>query len=122
MLLAASGSTAAAWRSASRSSCAGVSSVAATSCQAAQPSVQSDRCTCTVASRKCNQYESFCFILLVFVLSYFGCYILEACYFLMKDRNGVDMEEGRGGEEVGKTEAGETIISIYHMRRESIFN
>jgi hypothetical protein len=40
----------------------------------------------------------------------------------MKDRNGVDMEEGRGGEEVGKTEAGETIISIYHMRRESIFN
>lgn len=51
--LAASGSAAAAWRSAFRSSCAGVSSVTATCCRAAQPSARSDWCTCAVASRKC---------------------------------------------------------------------
>jgi len=51
--LAASGSVAAAWRSAFRSSCAGVSSVTATCCRVAQPSAPSDRCTCAVPSRKC---------------------------------------------------------------------
>jgi len=37
-------------------------------------------------------------------------------------RNGVDVEERGGGEELGETEVEETIIRIYHMRSESIFN
>ena len=44
------------------------------------------------------QYDSFCFIL-YFILSGFGCYLLDTCSFLIKDRNGVDPE----GEEIGRS-------------------
>jgi hypothetical protein len=38
-------------------------------------------------------------VLLHFIIFYFvrfGCYLLEACSFLMRDRKGLDLE-GRGG-------------------------
>ena len=52
----------------------------------------------------------------------FGCFLLEACSFLMKDRKGVDLEERGGGEELGRVEERETIIRKYCLRKESIFN
>ena len=40
----------------------------------------------------------------------------------MRDRKGVDPDR-RGGEEVlGGVKGGETVIRIYRMRKESIFN
>ena len=42
------------------------------------------------------QYDSFCFMLLYFILSCF--YLLEACSFLIRDSKGVDLE-GRGSRE-----------------------
>lgn len=37
----------------------------------------------------------------------FGCYIFEACSFLMRDRKGMDLEEKGGGEKLGEVERGE---------------
>ena len=59
---------------------------------------------------------------LIFYFVIFGCYLLEACSFLMRDRKGVDLEGRRGGEDLGRVEGEETIIRIYYMRKESIFN
>jgi hypothetical protein len=39
----------------------------------------------------------------------------------MRERKGVYLEGRGGGEELGGTEVGETIIGIYYMRK-SIFN
>lgn len=65
------------------------------------------------------------FDVMVFVLFYFvmfGSYILEACSFLMKGRKGVNLE-GRGvWEGLDRIEGGETIIKIYYMRKEIVFN
>lgn len=44
----------------------------------------------------------------------FGCYLLETCPFLMK-------QKGRGGEDLGGIGEEETIIRIYCLRKESIF-
>ena len=52
----------------------------------------------------------------------FGCYLLEACSFLMRDRKGVDLEGRRGGKELGGVVGGETIVMIYYMTKEYIFN
>ena len=52
----------------------------------------------------------------------FGCYLLEAHSFLVRDRKGTDPEGKDGGVELGWEEGGETISSIYCMRKESIFN
>lgn len=52
----------------------------------------------------------------------FGCYFLEACSFLTRDRKGVDWDGRGGGEGLGGVEGGETIIRIYYVRNESIFN
>lgn len=50
----------------------------------------------------------------------FSCYRLETYYFLM--RKGVG-PEGRGGrEELEGLEVMETVIKIYYMTTESIFN
>lgn len=52
----------------------------------------------------------------------FGFYFLQACSFLMGDRKGVD-PEGRGSaEELEGAEGGETVIRMYWMKKESIFN
>lgn len=48
-----------------------------------------------------------------------GCYLLEACSFIMRDITGVEPQENR--EEVGGIEGGETIISICSMRKEPVF-
>ena len=39
----------------------------------------------------------------------FGCYLFEACSFLIRDRKGVDPQEGQDGELLGGTKGGETI-------------
>jgi hypothetical protein len=38
----------------------------------------------------------------------------------MRDKRGVDMEGGVAGK-LGAIEAGDTVIRIYYMRKESIF-
>jgi len=48
----------------------------------------------------------------------FGYYL----FFLMRDRKGVDPERRGGGEDLGGVKGGETVIRIYRMRKESIFN
>jgi hypothetical protein len=37
--------------------------------------------------------------------------------FLVRDRNGVDLDERRGREELGGVEGGETMVQIYYMRK-----
>jgi hypothetical protein len=51
----------------------------------------------------------------VFYFVIFGCYSLEACHFLMRERWWVCQQELRKIEEAG------TVIRIYCMRNESIF-
>ena len=52
----------------------------------------------------------------------FGCYLLEACCFLMRHRKGMDPEGKGGEEEVEGVEGEETVIRIYCMREEFVFN
>ena len=52
----------------------------------------------------------------------FGCYLLEACSFLMTDRKGVDPEKRRGGEELGGVQGRESIIRVYCIKKDSILN
>ena len=59
---------------------------------------------------------------------FFSCYILyyyyplEACSFLMRRKKGSGSGWEGSGEELGGVEGGETIIGIYCMKKESIFN
>lgn len=48
----------------------------------------------------------------------FGFYLLEACSFLMKDENGIYLDERGVGEQVGGLERRESIIiiKIYHKK------
>lgn len=62
------------------------------------------------------------FYLIIFYFVMFGCFLLEACYFLMRNKKGVDLERRGGGEELGGVETVETILRIYCVRKESIFN
>ena len=62
------------------------------------------------------------FIFLHFILLYLLVLFLEVCYFLMKDRKGVDLDGRGGGEELGGVEGGEIIIKIYYIRTKSIFS
>ena len=50
---------------------------------------------------------------LIFYFVIFGCYLLEACSFLMRHKKEMDLDGRGGGEEIGKVEGGETIIRIY---------
>jgi hypothetical protein len=43
----------------------------------------------------------------------FGCYLLEACCFLKRDRKRVDLEEWGSGKGLGELEGRKTIIMIY---------
>jgi hypothetical protein len=47
----------------------------------------------------------------------FGCYLLETCYFLVKDRKGLYLEGRKGGKVLRGVEGEETIIRIYCMKR-----
>ena len=58
----------------------------------------------------------------MFYFDMFGCYLLEACSFLMIDRKGVDPEKRRGGEELGGVQGRESIIRVYCIKKDSIFN
>lgn len=68
----------------------------------------------------------------VFVLSYSDvlAFILLYCIttpykhvcFLMRDREGMDLTGGRGGEELGTGKGGETVIRINYVRKMCIFN
>ena len=40
----------------------------------------------------------------------------------MRDRKESDQDGRRGGEELGGAEAGETVFSLFCMRKESMFN
>lgn len=64
-------------------------------------------------------------VLLHFVLFYFvmfGCYRLDARSFLMRDGKGTDLDGREVGEELRGVGGGETVIRIYCMRKEPIFN
>lgn len=65
-------------------------------------------------------YHRFLSISLYFVT--FGCYSFEACPFPMRDRQGVDLEVKRGEEELRRLEGEKSIIRLYYMRKECIFN
>lgn len=56
-----------------------------------------------------------CWLLYYLIIFYFvlcGCYLLDAYCFLMRDREGVDLD-GRGcGEALGGVERGEIVISM----------
>lgn len=53
--------------------------------------------------------QRFLFYLNIYYCVMFGCYLLEACSFLFRDRNRVDRDESRGGEDLGGLEGRETI-------------
>ena len=49
------------------------------------------------------------------MLIYFGvlcCYLLEACYYLLRDRNRMDPDRREGGAELGGVDRREIIIRI----------
>ena len=52
---------------------------------------------------------SYCFVL--------GYYLLEACYFLMRDRKGVDLDGRRSVEDLAEVDKGESVIRTYYMRK-----
>lgn len=60
--------------------------------------------------------------LIVFYYIMFGCYLIEACSFTMRDRKEADLGRRGSGEELGRVGGGETIIKIYCNRKEPIFN
>ena len=51
----------------------------------------------------------------------FGCYLLEACSFLIRDRKGVDPDRMGGGEELRGVKGGEAVIRIFCMRTKIYF-
>ena len=60
--------------------------------------------------------------LIMFYFVEFRCYLIEACSFLMRSRNGGDLEEQGGREDMRRVEGEKTIIKVYFMRKETIFN
>ena len=66
-----------------------------------------------------------CFLLyLIFYFVRFGCDLLEAWPFLNERLEGTGSRAEGGGEQLGggEGEGEETVIRIYYMRKESIFN
>lgn len=61
------------------------------------------------------------FYLIICYSAMFGCCLLETCPLLMKYRRSGPRGEG-GREAQGAGEGEETIIRIYCMRKESMFN
>jgi hypothetical protein len=47
----------------------------------------------------------------------FDCYLLEACSFPMRDRNGADLEWRGGGEELVRIKRGEPVIRIHCVKK-----
>jgi hypothetical protein len=61
------------------------------------------------------------FYLIIFYFVIFCCYLLKACYFLIRDKNG-SVSRGRGGRKDQEVEEEETVSRIYCMREGFIFN
>ena len=61
-------------------------------------------------------YDSFYFILFCYV-----CYLLEACSFIMRHTEGVDLEGRGGGEELGGVEGGK-LYSGYIVWEKNLFS
>ena len=47
----------------------------------------------------------------------FGCYLLEICFFLMRDGNGVNLKGKEGRKELGELEGKEAILRMYYMKK-----
>lgn len=63
--------------------------------------------------------------MMVFLFSWFilfGCHLLEACPFLMRDRNVVHLDGRGGGEVLGGVEGGKMLFTLYYTRKETMFN
>lgn len=69
-----------------------------------------------------HRCENFCLVLLYFVFALFDCFVLWACHFLKRDREEVDPGGVKRLGEVGELEGVETVVRIYCMREDSIFN
>ena len=63
----------------------------------------------------------FC-LFVFFFLVLFNCCLLEVCSFLMGDSRGVNKIDGRWDGRRGRLEVTETVVGVYYMREESIFN
>lgn len=55
-----------------------------------------------------------CVYIIIFYFATFGCYLLEACPFLVRDKKGVDPDGQGCREELGVVEAGGIVIRLYH--------
>lgn len=58
------------------------------------------------------QRDGFYFIFTIFYFVMFGCYLLYACSFLMRDRKEVGLDRREDGEKLGGTEGGKIVIRI----------
>lgn len=64
-------------------------------------------------------------VLVYLIIFYFilpGCYLLETCSFLMREREGVDPEGRESVEELREEEGGATVLRVYCIKKESTFN
>lgn len=59
---------------------------------------------------------------MIFLFIMFGGYLLQACFCLMRDRQGVDLERRGSAEELGGLKGRKTITRISCIRKVSIFN
>lgn len=50
-----------------------------------------------------------------------GCHLLEACSFLERKQRGVNLGERGGGVGLGVV-GDETVVGMYYMTEESVFN
>lgn len=84
----------------------------------------SDSCACSCAlffllgCLARPQHDGFCFIL--YFILFFGCYLLQACSFLIRDRKRVDPEGREKGKELGRVEGEEreeTNKDIFYEKR-----
>lgn len=50
------------------------------------------------------------------------CYIMEACTFLKRDGGGMDLKEKRGESGLKEMDGSKTVVRMYSMSLESIFN
>lgn len=73
--------------------------------------------SCWVAVHNFNMID----FALIFYFIILGCYLWGSCSILMRERQDIDLK-GRGGRKMEIVEGRETIIRIYYIRKQSIFN
>lgn len=67
------------------------------------------------------RYEGFDLVLL-YLVSLFGRCLLEVCLFLKVNGGRVDLKERGAVGDLGEVEGGKTVVRIYYIKEESIFN